>query len=233
MDYKFQKLTPVHDVDLSIYKDALDFVFANEDIKNVGVSGAYCAGKSSVIELYKKLCPEKKFIHISLANFEPTNTAEQDDDDKDADIDCRQREATVNENVLEGKILNQLIHQISTKKIPQTNFRVKRTVSKRTSWGVSIGILLFCLSWLYFFGFNQWQEYVEGLSAIWLKKMLSWSANAEGLLISGIIIAGLMALLFFKIVQLQKNKSFFKRVSVQGNEIEIFEESNDDSPVKS
>ena len=227
MDYKFQKLTPVHDVDLSIYKDALDFVFANEDIKNVGVSGAYCAGKSSVIESYKKLCPEKKFIHISLANFEPKDTAEQDNDDKDADIDCRLREATINENVLEGKILNQLIHQISTKKIPQTNFRVKRTVSKRTSWGVSIGILLFCLSWLYFFGFNQWQEYVEGLSAIWLKKMLSWSANAEGLLISGIIIAGLMALLFFKIVQLQKNKSFFKRVSVQGNEIEIFEESND------
>jgi hypothetical protein len=54
--YKFQKLTPIQDVDLSIYKEALDFVFANEDIKNIGVSGAYCAGKSSVIESYKKLC---------------------------------------------------------------------------------------------------------------------------------------------------------------------------------
>jgi hypothetical protein len=225
--YKFQKLTPIHDVDLSIYKNALDFVFANESIKNVGVSGAYCAGKSSVIESYKKLCPEKKFIHISLAYFEPTDTAEHDDDDKDEDMDCELIEATVNENVLEGKILNQLIHQISAKKIPQTNFRVKRTVSKWTSWGVAIGTVLFCLSLLYFFGFNKWQEYVEGLSATWLKKILLGSTNAECLLISGIIITGLMALLFFKIIQLQKNKGFFKRVSVQGNEIEIFEESND------
>ena len=26
-DYKFQKLTPVHDAELNIYKESLDFVF--------------------------------------------------------------------------------------------------------------------------------------------------------------------------------------------------------------
>lgn len=44
--YNFQKLTPVNDVELSIYINALDFVFDNQDIKNVGISGAYSAGKA-------------------------------------------------------------------------------------------------------------------------------------------------------------------------------------------
>lgn len=35
-------------------------------------------------------------------------------------------ETEVKESVLEGKILNQLIHQIPSDKIPQTNFRVKK-----------------------------------------------------------------------------------------------------------
>ena len=50
-DCKFQKLTPVHDAQLNIYNESLDFVFENQDIRNVAVSGAYSAGKSSVIEM--------------------------------------------------------------------------------------------------------------------------------------------------------------------------------------
>jgi hypothetical protein len=47
--YNFQKLTPINQVDLNIYKEALEYVFENNDVKNVGISGAYSAGKSSVI----------------------------------------------------------------------------------------------------------------------------------------------------------------------------------------
>jgi hypothetical protein len=66
----FEKLTPVKDIELKIYNDALDFVFENNDIRNVAVSGAYSAGKSSVIESYKDKHKELAFLHISLANFE-------------------------------------------------------------------------------------------------------------------------------------------------------------------
>jgi len=67
--FNFQKLTPINDVDLKIYDDALNFVFDNEEIRNVAISGAYSAGKSSVLETYKKAHPNTRYMHISLAHW--------------------------------------------------------------------------------------------------------------------------------------------------------------------
>ena len=47
---KFQKLTPDTEIDTSGYEEAFDFVFHNNDIKNVAISGPYGSGKSSLIE---------------------------------------------------------------------------------------------------------------------------------------------------------------------------------------
>ena len=38
-------LSPIKDANITGYKDALDFVFSNDSIKNVAISGAYCSGK--------------------------------------------------------------------------------------------------------------------------------------------------------------------------------------------
>ena len=114
-NYHFERLTPIDDMDLNVYEEAIDFVFNNSDIKNVAISGAYSAGKSSVLASYKKKHSKLKFLHISLAHFQSPN---QED------------ETEVKESVLEGKILNQLIHQISSEKIPQTNFRVKKKINE-------------------------------------------------------------------------------------------------------
>ena len=48
-NYHFERLTPIDDMDLNVYEEAIDFVFNNSDIKNVAISGAYSAGKSSVL----------------------------------------------------------------------------------------------------------------------------------------------------------------------------------------
>nr|WP_315298123.1 hypothetical protein [Raoultella terrigena] len=37
--YKFQKLTPFSDVELGVYKNAIDFVFANDDLKMLRYQG--------------------------------------------------------------------------------------------------------------------------------------------------------------------------------------------------
>lgn len=124
----FQKLTPVNDADISVYEEAIDFIFENEDITNVAISGAYSAGKSSVIESYKKKHKNLKFLHISLAHFES-----QDENKK---------EDKVKESVLEGKILNQLIHQIPVEEIPQTNFRVKKDTGKKDIYLMSLVLCL-------------------------------------------------------------------------------------------
>lgn len=45
----FKKLTPIDSANINTYEEALDFVFANDDIHNVAISGAYSAGKSSIL----------------------------------------------------------------------------------------------------------------------------------------------------------------------------------------
>ena len=63
--YQFEKLTPTNDMNLDVYEDAINYVFENPDIKNVAISGAYSAGKSSVLASYKKKHSDLLFLHIS------------------------------------------------------------------------------------------------------------------------------------------------------------------------
>lgn len=44
----FQKLTPTDEVKISVYEEAIDFVFANEDITNIAISGPYSAGNENI-----------------------------------------------------------------------------------------------------------------------------------------------------------------------------------------
>lgn len=72
----FEKLTPLDDHDIGIYKSAIDFAFEHSDIRNIAISGAYGAGKSSVLASYEKAYPGRKFIHISLAHFQNLDEAD-------------------------------------------------------------------------------------------------------------------------------------------------------------
>ena len=132
----FEKLTPLDDHDIGIYKSAIDFAFEHSDIRNIAISGAYGAGKSSVLASYEKAYPGRKFIHISLAHFQNLDEADgitghNADANAKLKSDASGSPKIIRESLLEGKILNQLIHQIPADKIPQTNFRVKKSISKR------------------------------------------------------------------------------------------------------
>ena len=63
-DLRFQKLTPTSNVDLNVYEEGFEFIFSNDDIRNIAVSGPYSSGKSSLLESYKKKYPQKTFIHV-------------------------------------------------------------------------------------------------------------------------------------------------------------------------
>lgn len=139
-------MTPIDNMDLDVYEEAIDYVFDNSDIKNVAISGAYSAGKSSVLASYKKNHSNLRFLHISLAHFK---SPDQED------------ETEIKESVLEGKILNQLIHQIPSEKIPQTNFRVKKKVNTKSVIRLTIGAVLFLVSTIYFFCFDMWKNYLS------------------------------------------------------------------------
>lgn len=210
--YHFERLTPIDNMDLDVYEEAIDYVFNNPDVKNVAISGAYSAGKSSVLASYKKRHNDLRFLHISLAHFK---SPEQED------------ETEVKESVLEGKILNQLIHQIPSDKIPQTHFRVKKRISPVSIIIKTLETIALLTAIIYFMFFDSWKSYVSVLPDNWLKSILELSAHPYALMVDGIIIITLSSFLIYGLIKIQKNKNVFRKLNLQGNEIEIFEESDD------
>lgn len=211
-NYNFQKLTPHDNVELNVYKDAIDYIFHNKDIVNVAISGAYGAGKSSMIASYKKVKEKLRFVHVSLAHFQTTDNED---------------EGEVKESILEGKILNQLIHQIPSHKIPQTNFKVKRKLQTKSLILSTIFILVSVMALLHIIFFEKWSGYIVSLPVSKFKELLNPSTYKYSLLVSGGVSAVILSYVLYKVVRTQMNKNVFRKISLQGNEIEIFEESNE------
>jgi hypothetical protein len=213
--YRFQKLTPKDDVDISVYKEAIDFVFENSDVKNVAISGAYSAGKSSILESYKAKNKKYRFVHLSLAHF---RTPEQELNDK---------EENIKESVLEGKILNQLIHQIQADKIPQTNFRVKKEISAKNLTFLTAYASTFIWSVAYLILFSNVVSYVATLPDNWIKSIISILFSPYAIILVSILSFACSIFFICSLVKTQKNRNIFRKVSLQGNEIEIFEEHDE------
>ena len=75
--------------------------------------------------------------------------------------------------------------------------------------------------------FDSWKSYVSVLPDNWLKSILELSAHPYALMVDGIIIITLSSFLIYGLIKIQKNKNVFRKLNLQGNEIEIFEESDD------
>lgn len=233
--YVYQKFTPYTDVDLQSYKDAFDYVFAHEDVRNVAISGTYGSGKSSLIESLKKELQNpdsnlsiegskyKKFLHISLAHFHYS----QNETSVSHQSNSNQSDGFNELSILESKILNQLIHQIPAEQIPQSNFVVKRIISNRNIVGITIYSFLSILFLVNIIFSEAWKEFVLSLNNGWYKYLLLVSTSKEFLLCSGIWFAISVAIFLFYSIKLQKHKNIFKKLKFQGNEIEIGIECND------
>lgn len=210
--YHFERLTPINDVDLNVYEEAINYVFNNSDIRNVAISGAYSAGKSSILASYERKHSNLRFLHISLAHFEYSDYEEGTE---------------IKESVLEGKILNQLIHQIPSENIPQTNFRVKKKVSKKDIISLTFEVVSFVIMFIHFTCFDVWKKYVNALPKNLFKHFLILSTHQYALIVSGIALVVIFFGIVYKLICTQKNRNVFRKLNLQGNEIEIFEESDD------
>jgi len=193
IEHKFHTLTPKTDADLNIYESALNSVFEDKHIKNIAISGAYGSGKSSVIESYKNQYSNRKFLHISLTNFRNESVENEDENYK---------LSTTNNAILEGKILNQLIHQIPAKKIPLTNFRVKKdsTLIKNTEMAILSTFILGLVIYIFYFSANSETQF---------------AAFAGFLLLVGVFIYQILS------------HNLLKKATIKGLEIEIFQDSED------
>ena len=92
-----------------IYLKSLDEAIRHSRVYNICLSGEYGAGKSSIIESFKKKYSKYKCMNISLANF-----IEKEQGDSDSE--------SVIEEMLEKGILKQLFYKVNHKSIPSSRF---------------------------------------------------------------------------------------------------------------
>lgn len=214
MEYRFEKLTPNNNVDISVYDEAITFAFDNEDVKNIAISGPYGAGKSSVLSSYKKSNPEKKFIHVSLAHFEK-------DEENPSNY----------ETILERKILNQLIHQIDPKRIPQTKFKVKRPISWGTTVLYAAGVFAALLLLVPILLYKPWSGFLVKLFPYvkpwFVTAFLKATITPWFRLIAGIIIAVILFIFIYIFIKTQRERNMLKKLNLNGTEIDLTEDCND------
>lgn len=201
-----KKLTPISDVELGIYEEQLTSALSESDVKNIALSGPYGAGKSSILATYKKQHPAKKFLHISFAHFQ--NTA-------------RSGKQLSDETQLEGKIINQLIHQMPVETIPQTHFQLLREVDrdkikKYIYWGVLVVALL-----LFICFHDVWCNLVDSLSMKFVQSLLGMTRSKEAVLVAAVVCVILAVRGLTEYIFLQRNQRILRKVSYKGTNLDI------------
>ena len=140
-----------------IYTKALDYAFANNDIKNIAITGIYGAGKSTVWNTYVNKSEFNNVITVSLGKYEnytkeDYNIQKEASETKTTDSDAAGAEGLCgdeskkaggidDENRVEEQIINQILSQIDPKKIPLSKYCFKSNKSDMSIRLHSLGLL--------------------------------------------------------------------------------------------
>ena len=215
---RFRPLTPNDAIDLSHYQEALDFVFSSNEIRNIALTGSYGSGKSSVIRSYENIHKDNRtFIHISLARFEEQGQTFDNPADQTKTV-----------NILEGKIINQLLHQIPEKDIPRAYIQLQDKTPWIRHFFVVLVALILGVLWIYVYQFQKWSSMVVGLNESPIKPLLLATTNPYGRLIG----IGLLLILLgggtFYILRTYPFRGLFKKLDLKGLiGIELFSAEED------
>ena len=203
-EYKFRALTSNKDVEIKpVTERALEFAIdKNSEVTNVAITGNYGAGKSSVVESFERKCTDKKFIHISLGQYDEIKSSEKNGLDK--------REI----NTIEGKIINQLLHQIDPNKIRKSIFKTLDADSQISPLKITVYLGLIIVLSLYLFNISSWHRLVQNFS---------WLSCTTKPIISLLALAILFVLIvygIFHLSKLQRDFGFIKKLSLKAEKIE-------------
>lgn len=184
---KYETLNPVKNIKEIKSKDALDFAFLDDDIRNIAITGNYSSGKSSTLFSYiennlgrKKY--KNKYVSISLATF-------QSKEKKDANI-------TIQE--LEKEIIQQLYYNVYASEFKRKNNRV---------FFISVCILIILVFLFCFFFSNETKIFFSNCI---ISKILL-------LVIVMISILALCIIIFHKIYEFSQFSLKIDDIEISGN----------------
>ena len=225
----FEDLTPACDVDISNYKQALDQAFSEPSLKNIAITGPYGAGKSSVLESYLqsqlaiKENYKEKCLRISLSHLQPTKAGNPLCGGEASAGTCKETEVAGSayqmEQLLEGKIINQIVHKIPQKVAKVAGFSVIDEEPKDDSCmfslisAVIIGIIL--VFWC-----------IPSITSPVIRHFFFHYSYPVSIILFGVLLLLISAIVTLTYSHGAAVQSFFAhihRVKLQGNEIELFQ----------
>ena len=225
--YVFESLAPCNNVELGAYEDALNHVFNDNSLRNIAISGAFGSGKSSILATYEYensdqlISNNHKFIHISLAHFH--DSGEENNSQEESGKQENGRGGNRNgcdEAFLEGKIINQLLHQIPDERIPKSTIRKLSSEKEKRNLTHSFSITVFIFLNLYLFLGKTAVSFLPNdnrLSEL-LIQFLSSSCFKSGFFC---VWAVFLFLYCFLTIKTLKTRRILKKLTIKGTEIEI------------
>lgn len=187
----------------SNYESLLDNVMSSEDYCNVALTGGYGAGKSTILNTYEK---EHSYnsIHISLAKLNNEET----------------------ENV-QAKLINQIIHQIDPKLIPQTQFKIKNIVGWKKVALITTVLFVFIISLLYLFSVPTSQMVADSQVSLY---DTFWQYK-ENVVMLGLALLSFLVLLLL-VVNAQLKRPLIKSIHMDKSQIELVESDKEQDDEK-
>lgn len=261
---KFNSLTPeLLDENESIYTEALDYAFDNDDIKNIAITGIYGSGKSTVWNTYQsyrlkensskilekihfiklgripfmKLWnnPFKNVITVSLGKYEDSEKVEFDKSDEyneiKEDCDCCEADGDNKteknfENRVERQLINQIVSQIDSKKIPRSKYRFKNNIEPKILFMRVFMTVIFIASILLWI--------LREPATIFLEEIIK-KFNLESVIQSREMFIFILGIMFFLPIVLflsrfyNENNIKLSKVNLKGAEANLNDENNDET----
>lgn len=195
---------PENNKNINMMVSALKNAVDNENNYNIGITGSYGSGKSSIIKSYEKN-NNKNLLYISLAIL---NENDNNDTNNNQDVSPL-------EERLEKAIVNQIVHQIDPSYIPQSFLKSKKEKNYILNTGLMfVGILLLLLN------IPASYNYIAGIIANTF--LLSYIGNLRSLVIFSTVLYLLFISFYiakrFNFSSIIKLKSEFYELEANTNE---------------
>lgn len=232
---KFNALTPeVLKENKQIYTEALDYAFSNDDIKNIAITGIYGAGKSTVWNTYVHQKGLSNVITVSLGKYK--NNISDDDSLKEVSVTelansetdgiegklINENRKTVDiddDNRVERQLINQILSQIASKKIPLSKYGFKSNKSIPNICVQSLAFLSIICSMLLWITRDTFLPFVNELHK-----------NFDGT--SLILLCSLLLfvpLFYYLYIFSRGNKFKISKITFKGTEANINDNNSDES----
>ena len=113
-------------------------------------------------------------------------------------------------------------------KIPQTKFQAKKGISGSQLFWLTLFTFLLLGSFVYMIFYNSASGFVSDLQDdFYLKPLLTGLFSRQFAVYVAIIFVICMVMLIRYLIRRNKNNNIFKKISLQGNEIELDKERDD------